>query len=81
MGEPAALIQENIATPLDTEKMASFMAMSPRNFTRRCKQEFDITPKKLVDRIRLELANSLLQETAYSLSYIANRCGTVARKT
>ncbi|MCM5510018.1 MULTISPECIES: GlxA family transcriptional regulator [Vibrio] len=68
-------IQENIATPLDTEKMASFMAMSPRNFTRRCKQEFDITPKKLVDRIRLELANSLLQETAYSLSYIANRCG------
>jgi transcriptional regulator GlxA family with amidase domain len=68
-------IQENISTTLNTERMANFMAMSPRNFTRRCKQEFDITPKRLVDKVRLELANSLLQETTYSTSYIATRCG------
>jgi transcriptional regulator GlxA family with amidase domain len=68
-------IQENITENLSTEQLAAFMAMSPRNFTRRCKDEFSLTPKKLVDQIRIEMASHLLRETTQTISYIANRCG------
>jgi transcriptional regulator GlxA family with amidase domain len=68
-------IQENITEDISIEQLASFMAMSPRNFTRRCKDEFSLTPKKLVDQIRIEMASHLIRETTQTTSYIANCCG------
>lgn len=68
-------IQENLTEDLNIDRLANFMAMSPRNFTRRCKNEFSLTPKKLVDRIRIEVAMSLLRETKQTISYVAIRCG------
>ncbi|MDF9401144.1 helix-turn-helix domain-containing protein [Vibrio sp. 1180_3] len=68
-------IQENIDKDLSTEQLSAFMAMSPRNFTRRCKTEFSLTPKKLVDKVRIETAVALLRDTKQTISYIAHRCG------
>ncbi|NOH99373.1 DJ-1/PfpI family protein [Vibrio sp. 99-70-13A1] len=68
-------IQEHIADDLSIENIADHMAMSPRNFTRHCGKEFGLTPKKLVEKIRFDTALSLLQETTFTLSYIATRCG------
>ncbi|UPQ89156.1 GlxA family transcriptional regulator [Vibrio sinaloensis] len=68
-------IQENIDKELSTDHLSSFMAMSSRNFTRRCKAEFSLTPKKLVDKVRIETAAALIRDSKQTISYIAYRCG------
>jgi AraC-like DNA-binding protein len=49
--------------------------MSPRNFARIFVRNTGTTPAKAVERIRVEAARRVLEETPASLSVVADRCG------
>ncbi|EJN6829951.1 hypothetical protein ATY35_19590 [Vibrio cidicii] len=68
-------IRSNISRQITVDLLADHMAMSPRNFTRKCNEYFQLSPKKLVDKVRLSVAIELIENTSYSLEYIAYRCG------
>lgn len=70
-------IKENITGQLTVEKLSDYMSMSTRTFTRQCKKRFEVTPKKLVERIRLELALEMISDGKLPLSSVAGLCGYV----
>jgi len=49
--------------------------MSLRNFARVFRREVGATPAQFLERIRLEAAVKLLEETSRSLETIARECG------
>jgi transcriptional regulator GlxA family with amidase domain len=55
--------------------------MSARSLHRHCVQELGITPAKLVEKLRVERARTLLSTTQLPTKAIAARCGfgTAAR--
>ncbi|UPQ89148.1 helix-turn-helix domain-containing protein [Vibrio sinaloensis] len=68
-------IQRNITSKLTVEVLADHMAMSSRTFTRHCKDRFKMSPKKLVEKIRLEMALDMVVNTQLALGSIAVSCG------
>jgi transcriptional regulator GlxA family with amidase domain len=68
-------ILENLVGDLSVERLAEKAGMSPRNFARVFVQSTGTTPAKAVERIRVEAARRVLEETATSLSVVADRCG------
>jgi transcriptional regulator GlxA family with amidase domain len=68
-------ILENLVGDLSVERLAEKVGMSPRNFARVFVQNTGTTPAKAVERIRVEAARRVLEETASSLAVVANRCG------
>jgi len=55
--------------------MAESMNMSPRNFSRRFTRAVGISPGKYVEKIRLDTAKTLLENTQYSIENIAQKTG------
>jgi transcriptional regulator GlxA family with amidase domain len=49
--------------------------MSPRNFARVFARETGVTPGRFVERLRIEAARRLLEETDSNVKAIAARCG------
>jgi len=49
--------------------------MSVRNFSRLFVQEFGVTPAVFVEKLRLETARRLVEESSRSLDQIAADCG------
>ena len=49
--------------------------MSPRNFARVFQQQFGDTPAAFVERLRLETARKLVEESDRTLDEIASSCG------
>ena len=68
-------ILENLVGDLSVEWLAEKVGMSPRNFARVFVRSTGTTPAKAVERIRVEAARRVLEETAASLSVVADRCG------
>jgi transcriptional regulator GlxA family with amidase domain len=68
-------ILENLGEELTVEILASRVAMSPRNFARIFRQEFGDTPAVFVERLRLETARRLVEESDRSIDEIASSCG------
>lgn len=68
-------IRANLAAPLGVEDLAARMAMSPRNFSRRFRDETGRTPAQAVTQIRLEVARSLVETTDGPIAEIARRTG------
>ena len=68
-------IQRNITSKLTVEVLSDHMAMSSRTFTRHCKERFKMSPKKLVEKIRLEMALDMVVNTQQALGSIALSCG------
>ena len=60
---------------LSVEALARRTAMSPRNFCRVFVREIGMTPGRFVERVRLEAARRLLEESARSVPAIADACG------
>lgn len=60
---------------LNTSELAGRAAMSPRNFTRIFRQETGITPAEFVERVRIEAARRLLEETDLPLAAVARASG------
>lgn len=70
-------IQRNITKRLSVEQLSDHMAMSSRTFTRHCNKRFKMSPKKLVEHIRLEMTIDMIVNTHLTLSSIAMSCGYI----
>jgi len=73
--EIPVFILEHIAGDLGVEALAARVAMSPRNFSRVFAREFGETPAAFVERLRLDTARRLLEESDRTLDDIAASCG------
>jgi len=68
-------VKAHLSQKLDVEDLAKAAAMSPRTFMRQFKAQFDATPARWVQSLRVEAALQLLQERNTSLNKIARITG------
>ncbi|AFT87822.1 GlxA family transcriptional regulator [Paraburkholderia phenoliruptrix] len=73
--ESARWIQENYSKPISVAQAAESAAMSKRNFRRRFKQEFGMTPLEYLLRTRFDVVCTMLSSTNIPVGKIARRCG------
>ncbi|MFL6704445.1 MAG: GlxA family transcriptional regulator [Paraburkholderia graminis] len=73
--ESARWIQENYSKPISVAQAAESAAMSKRNFRRRFKQEFGMTPLEYLLRTRFDVVRTMLSSTNIPVGKIARRCG------
>jgi transcriptional regulator GlxA family with amidase domain len=68
-------IANHLDNDLTVEALANRSAMSVRNFARRFRDSFGITPAEFVTRVRVEAACRQLDESNLTMEQIATRCG------
>ncbi|RBQ11531.1 GlxA family transcriptional regulator [Pedobacter miscanthi] len=68
-------VLEHLNEQLDVKRIADHLNMSPRNFTRVFHKRTGTPPAKFVEKVRVEQARKLLEDTDDSLENIAERCG------
>lgn len=68
-------ITENPSADLTVEALAARARLSPRHFARAFRAETGLTPGRYVDRVRLEHARRLLEDTGDGVAGIARACG------
>lgn len=73
--ESARWIRENYSKPISVSQAAESAAMSKRNYQRRFKVEFGVTPLEYLLRTRFEVVCSMLTDTDLPIDKIARRCG------
>ncbi|CAB3692708.1 AraC family transcriptional regulator [Paraburkholderia rhynchosiae] len=73
--ESARWIKENYSKPISVAQAAESAAMSKRNFRRRFKQEFGMTPLEYLLGTRFEVVRTMLSSTNVPVGKIARRCG------
>ena len=73
--ELQAWIVEHPNADLCVETLARRVAKSPRNFCRVFVRELGMTPGRFVERVRVEAARRLLEETARGVHDVASACG------
>ena len=66
---------QHLAGDLGVEALAARARMSPRNFARVYAKRMGTTPAKAVERLRVDAARRLLEESTASIESIARRCG------
>lgn len=66
---------ENLRGDLSVETLAEKMGMSPRHFSRVCLRETKMNPGQLVDRLRVEAAQQMIDSSSKGLKEIADACG------
>jgi transcriptional regulator GlxA family with amidase domain len=75
LSELQAWVADHLAEDLSVERLAGRVAMSPRNFSRTFRREVGVTPARFVERVRVEAARRLLEESTLSVDEVAARCG------
>jgi transcriptional regulator GlxA family with amidase domain len=73
--ESAEWIRENYSKPISVSQAAESAAMSKRNYQRRFKVEFGMTPLEYLLRTRFEVVCTMLMDTDLPIDKIARRCG------
>lgn len=73
--EASDWLTENMASQINTSDAADFSSMSERNFQRRFKRETGETPRRFLQKIRMDAACRQLSETDLPIEKIAARCG------
>jgi transcriptional regulator GlxA family with amidase domain len=73
--ELQAWILEHPGVDLSVAALARRVAMSPRNFFRVFVREIGMTPGRFVERVRVEAARRLLEETTRGVVNVATACG------
>ncbi|MET8411009.1 GlxA family transcriptional regulator [Streptomyces sp. NPDC005195] len=68
-------ITEHPGEDLRVESLAARARLSPRHFARAFHSETGVTPGRYVDRVRLEHARRLLEDTADGVAEISRACG------
>jgi transcriptional regulator GlxA family with amidase domain len=68
----------NLDKDLSVEQLALHSNMSPRNFARVFLKETGLTPAKFVEKLRLEMARKLLEESDSNVEQIAVKTGLVS---
>jgi transcriptional regulator GlxA family with amidase domain len=67
--------KKNLTEPLSVEQLAEVARLSPRQFSRAFREETGQTPAKAVERLRLETARLMLEESRHTIEQIANATG------
>ena len=75
VGETVEWARANLRAPLDAARLARRAGMSERTFHRRCAEQLGTMPAKLVERLRVEHARTLLATTALGTKTVAARAG------
>ncbi len=73
--EVQRLIVEHPAADLSVPALAARANLSPRQFTRAFAEETGLSPGRYVDRVRLETARRLLEDTTNGITEIARAAG------
>lgn len=68
-------ISEHPGDDLSVESLAARARLSPRHFARSFQAETGMTPGKYVDRVRIEHARRLLEDTSDGVEEISRACG------
>ncbi|MFJ6080755.1 GlxA family transcriptional regulator [Streptomyces sp. NPDC092369] len=68
-------ITEHPGDDLSVEALATRAGLSPRHFARAFQTETGMTPGRYVDRVRLEHARRLLEDTSDGIEEISRACG------
>jgi transcriptional regulator GlxA family with amidase domain len=76
-----AWILEHPGADLSVDALARRVAMSPRNFFRVFVRQVGTTPGRFVERIRVEAARRLLEESSRGVSAVAAACGFGSQET
>jgi transcriptional regulator GlxA family with amidase domain len=74
-GAVVTWLRANLRGELDVAKLAHRAGMSVRSLHRHCLEELGTTPAKLVEKLRVERARTLLSTTRLGTKTIAARCG------
>jgi transcriptional regulator GlxA family with amidase domain len=75
LGSVIAWLRANLRSALDVERLARNAGMSVRSLHRRCRQVLNTSPAKLIEKLRVEQARTLLATTPLGTKTIAARCG------
>ncbi|MBS2040593.1 helix-turn-helix domain-containing protein [bacterium] len=75
LSELPGWLESRLQSHVSATEMAEAMAMSERNFHRRCLSDFGATPNSLLQRLRLERARTLLQNPELPLKSVAQQAG------
>jgi transcriptional regulator GlxA family with amidase domain len=70
-----AFLVEHLDQDLSVEALAAKAHMSPRNFSRVFRREVGQTPARHVERLRVDAARHLLEESTADHGDVARRCG------
>ncbi|MBI3478971.1 MAG: DJ-1/PfpI family protein [Nitrosomonadales bacterium] len=68
-------IRTNLSKPLQVSDLADRVCMSPRHFARMFMQETGMTPARAVERLRVEAASAILQNSGGAMQVVAHQCG------
>ncbi|MFF4851841.1 GlxA family transcriptional regulator [Streptomyces sp. NPDC001194] len=68
-------ITEHPGADLSVEALAARARLSPRHFARAFQQETGVTPGRYVERVRVECARRLLEDTGDGVAQISRACG------
>jgi transcriptional regulator GlxA family with amidase domain len=83
--EPLREIQrsvlEHVAGDHRVEAMAERAHMSPRNFARAFRAQTGVTPARYVERVRLEAARRMLEDSSEPIAAVAAACGFATTET
>jgi transcriptional regulator GlxA family with amidase domain len=66
---------DNLSKENDIETLASLVNMSPRNLSRVFKDKTGSTILEYLTLLRIEYANTMLNNPEYTIEYIASKCG------
>ena len=75
LGPVVMWVRANLRAPIDVTKLARSAGMSVRSLHRHCLQVLSTTPAKLVEKLRVEHARTLLTTTQLGTKTVAARCG------
>jgi transcriptional regulator GlxA family with amidase domain len=75
LGPVVTWLRGNLRAPLDVSQLARRAGMSMRSLHRHCLKELGTTPAKLVEKLRVERARTLLTTTHLGTKTIAARAG------
>jgi len=81
MRELPVYVLEHLQETLSIEQLAKQVSMSPRNFSRAFKQEFESTPAAFVEQLRAETAKRLVEDSTRGFAEIATECGIGSEDT
>jgi transcriptional regulator GlxA family with amidase domain len=67
--------KEHLRNPLSVEELADAAGLSPRQFSRRFKEETGQSPAKVVEQLRLEAARAMLEGGRHTIDIVAQDTG------
>lgn len=68
-------IRSHFARPISLAELTAIAGLSVAQLERQCKRIFQLTPRQMIHKARLEEASRLLQDLSLPITEIALRCG------